>query len=306
MKNRLWMCVVLGLAWIGWAEETVRVTGDRVSLRAEPDLDAVLLGRAMTGEVFALRDNANPSWVGVQSPAGVDVWVSAEFVSNSIVQPELLNIRSGPSLSHSVVGLAQQGETLTVRGEIAGWLRIAPTSNTLVWISRDYVQAPPPTGVVAAVVSAVSEKPPTAPQISIEVVSPPTPAPVAATSPPKPAPAASSSPAVQPPAVDPAVQEVMTTLSAGKQKKLVADPLKKQGTLATMTGVLTPDAGILYKLVDENFSDVDICYIRGNQTQMKVFSGKKLEISGRLYWAKGVAVPVLVPLRITPLPAKVW
>ena len=266
MKKILFSLIALTAAV--YAQDTIKVTGDRVSLRAEPKTTAVLLSKAQLNDELVLKDNSNSDWVGVLPPETIDLWVDSSFVSSNTVVPKLLNIRSGPSLSHSVVGAAQAGDVLNVRGEAGGWLKIAPTSNTTVWISRNYVEAP--LSVVIEPVEAVVSVPET--QTVVQVVSEPT------------------------------VEEVMTVASATAEKKLTPDPVKGQGVEGTYSGVLQPAEGLLYKLVDDHFTDIIVCYVRGNSAQMKDLSGTKLEITGKTYWAEGKDLPLVVPSKIK-LPA---
>jgi len=274
MKKMLFTLIALTTAVFAQdavqATVKVKVTGDRVSLRAAPDTNAVLLSRAMLGDELILKENSNPDWVGVLPPETVDLWVSSEFVSSNTVLPKLLNIRSGPSLSHSAVGVANQGDTLIVRDEIAQWLKIAPTSNTVVWISRKYVEAPAPV-LIEPVAAPVLIQPT---QLVVLAVAEPT------------------------------VQEIMTAMSATADKKLMADPAKTQGVEGVFFGILKPSGAMLYKLTDDHFTDIIVSYVRGNRAQMQTFTGMKLEITGKTYWAAGMDLPVVVPSRIRMLPAK--
>lgn len=260
MKKMLLILIALSAAAYAQDAVKVKVTGDRVSLRAAPDTNAVLLDRAMTGDELILKNNSNPDWVGVLPPEVIDLWVSSEFVSSNTVLPEVLNIRSGPSLSHHAVGSAQKGEFLKVRGEISQWLKIAPTSNTVVWISRKYVEAPRP--------------------VMMELV------------------ATQATQIVAQAGAEPSVQELMTAVSATEQKRLAADPAKPQGVEGTYCGVLQPSDARLYKLVDDHFTDVIVCYVDGNKAQMQTFTGMKLEITGKTYWAEKMDLPVVRPVRI--------
>ncbi|NOU36450.1 MAG: SH3 domain-containing protein [Kiritimatiellaceae bacterium] len=265
---------LIALTAVAYAEEAavkVKVVGDRVSLRAVPDTNAVLLGRTMLGDELVLKDNSNPEWVGILPPETIDLWVSGEFVSDKTVRTELLNIRSGPSLSHSVVGTASSGTVLNVRGEIAQWLKIAPTSNTTVWVSRKYVDAPG--AVITEPVAVPSSTQKT--QTVVQAVAEPT------------------------------VQEVMTSISAASKKKLVEDSSKLQGVEGTYYGVLRPFDGTLYQLVDDHFTDITVCYVRGNEAQMKTFTGMRLQITGKVYWVEGMDLPVVnKPTRIRLLPTE--
>ncbi|HPR83196.1 MAG TPA: SH3 domain-containing protein [Pontiellaceae bacterium] len=255
-------------------QETVKVkmTGDRVSLRAAPETNAVLLGRAMLGDELTLRDNSNPDWVGVQPPDSVDLWVNSEFVISNTVVPELLNIRSGPSLSHGTVGTAHKGDILTVRSKIAQWLKIAPTSNTVIWVSRKYTAVPGNAFAGPdAVPAAVQET-----QTVVQAFSEPTVADVLI--------AASASSATNMP------------------NKLKIDPAKPQGVTGTYYGILQPSDNMLYKLVDDHFTDIIVCHVYGNKPQMLTFTGMKIEITGKAYWVEGKDLPVVIPARIRLMP----
>lgn len=273
MKKVLLMLIALSAAVYAQEAVKVKVTGDRVSLRATPDTNAVLLTRAMIGDELVLKDNSNPDWVGILPPEAVDFWVSSEFVSNSTVRAQLLNIRSGPSLSHSVVGIASSGTVFKVRGEVAQWLKIAPTSNTVLWISRKYVDAPGSV-VIEPVAAPVVQIPVRETQTVVKVVE------------------------------EPSVEEIMTAIASASQKKLNVDTSKPQGVEGTYYGILQPSDAMLYKLVDDHFTDITVCYVRGNLAQMKTFTGMKLQITGKTYWAEGMDIPVVKPTRIRMLPTE--
>lgn len=245
----------------------VKVTGNRVSLRAEPDVNSVLLDRAMKGDSLVLVDDSNAEWLGVFPPESVDVWVHSEFIQNGKVIPNRLNIRSGPSLNHSVVGVVEGGQELTVRGEAGGWLRIAPLKGTVAWISRKY----------AKVDGEVKE-----PVVKITVESGPKPQ--------------------NKSGIRSEINTVMISIDGADElpAKLVPDPDKQQGAEEEFSGILQPVGGLLYKLVTPDVEKITVCYVRGNAEQMKTLAGRPQTIIGRTYWALGVDRPVIVPVKIRP------
>ena len=117
----------------------VRVAGDRVSLRTMPNVESELLDRAMRGEELELLGETN-GWVAVQAPNSLSFWVSGQYVQNGVVQPEKLNVRSGPSPNYSVVCVVNKGDSVSLRGEFNDWLKIAPPVGSRVWISAEYVE----------------------------------------------------------------------------------------------------------------------------------------------------------------------
>ena len=66
---RIWLYIVcFWMIAISEALADVRVTGDRVSLRTAPSLEAGVLDRAMRGDVFKELGRSN-EWVAVEARA---------------------------------------------------------------------------------------------------------------------------------------------------------------------------------------------------------------------------------------------
>ncbi len=274
MKKSLLVLIALTFAVTSYAQEpvTVKVTGDRVSLRAAPKTTAVLLGRAMTDDEFELKDNSNPEWVGIVAPETVDCWVHSEYITDGTVMPALLNIRSGPSLSHSVVGILPKGSPVTVRAQVEKWLRIAPTAEVTVWISRQYADVMlPPAPVPAEPVEPAEAVVEVEPTVETEQV-----------------------------VAEPTIQEILADVANISQVPdvLKSDQDKEQGVPETFSGVLQPTQSILYKLVDVDVEEIIHCYVRGNLAQMKAYAQLPLKITGKAYWAEDMEMPIIVPSKI--------
>jgi len=240
----------------------VRVTGDRVSLRASPDLEGYLLDRVMRGEELVSLGETN-GWVAVQAPETLDFWVSGEFVRNGVVQPDKLNVRAGPNLNYPVVAILNAGETLSLRGEFNTWLKIVPPPSSRVWISEDYVefiQPPAPEPVVEAAPE---------PELMEEI---------------SPEPEVAAETEIVP------EQEQLPPLM------LVLDKAQKQGVYVEIPGVLRRANPGLYKLVliDDGFEE-SICLVRGRESQMELYLNRSMLIKGKRYWAKDIDLPVVQP-----------
>jgi len=239
----------------------VKVTGDRVSLRAKPDINSELLDRAMRGEELVFLGKTN-EWVAVQAPSSLDFWVSGQYVQNGTVQPAKLNVRSGPSQNYSVVCVVNKGDSIALRGEFNEWLKIVPPAGSRVWISEDYVEIlePPKPEPVVEPELAVAES---EPEPELVVVAP------------------------QPP-----VEELNPLV-------LVLDKTKEQGTYDEIPGVLRRANPGLYKLV-LIVGDLEepICLVRGEKTQMEHYLNRAMLIKGKKFWAKDVDLPILQPIKI--------
>ena len=260
-----WMVALLAGVSVAEKPMPVVVTGDRVSLRAAPALNAVLLDQAMLGDSLDLLDNSNADWVGVRAPDHIKLWVSREFVENETVLPALLNIRSGSSMSHEVVGIAKRGDVLTIRSMLEDWLCIAPTSNSTVWISRPFTNVKKPT-TVATYIS--PEDSPPEPEVTNDV----------------------------PLKIDQVFVETAKVVDL--PSVLEPDPTKEQGMDCLFSGILTPVGKKLWQLVDPALPEKVVCYVRGNQKQMDSFSGRFLFLTGETYWAVNLPEPIMVPSKI--------
>ena len=118
----------------------VRVTGDRVSLRSAPSLDSAVLNRAMSGEILKELDRTN-NWIAVEAPHYMDAWVAASYISNGIVTPEKLNVRSGPNRNYAVLTIVERGTKLKVMDRFNDWIKVTPPKGSRVWISSKYTES---------------------------------------------------------------------------------------------------------------------------------------------------------------------
>ena len=241
----------------------VKVTGDRVSLRAGPSLEGELLDRAMIGEEMVFFEQTN-GWVAVQAPDSLNVWVAGEYIEDGVVKPKKLNVRSGPSRNYAVVAVVEQDDQVSVRGEFNEWLKIAPPVGSRVWISEDYV----------------------------ELIEPPKPEPEI----PEPAQAEIPEPEPEP---EPLLEEQAEPQEELPPLLLVLDKSKPQGKIDRFPGVLRRANPGLYKLVliAGDFEE-PICLVRGRESQLEKMLNRSLLIEGKVYWAKDVDLPVIQPDKI--------
>lgn len=270
------LMLVFALAAIVHAQtnevQKVRVTGDRVSLRATPDINGDLLDRAMRGEEMVCFEKTN-GWVAVQAPESLDYWVAGEYVQNGVVvvkPEERLNVRSGPSLNYAIVAYLHKGDTVSLRGEFNDWLKIAPPPGSKVWISEDFVESvvpPKPEPVVESLPE---------PELVVE---------------PEPEPEVEPQPE--------AGQVVESGADTLPPLILVMDKSKPQGEYDEIPGVLRRANPGLYKLVliADGFEE-PICLVRGKESQMERYLNRSMLLKGKVYWAKDIDLPIIQPEKI--------
>ena len=288
---RRWTTVLLAaLALSPALAETgrVEVLSERVNLRAKPKAEAEVAGQVGLGSILEFR-GTNAEWVGVASPTNIGLWVSSEFVKSNTVSIDKLNVRAGAGINYPAVALILKGDTVTPRSQMGQWTEIDPPSNAVLWVHRDYVkmlfETPAPVAVAPPVLAAA------------EAVLPPL-----------------RTPSVKPGAPDlaakatPGEEPAVGTPPDLKERELV--PLPGQGEGMEFEGALHKTSVFDFSRIS-NYCLVDwargrpvtVCYIRGNNAQLKEFEGRRLRVKGDGYWIKGSAKAVLVPRQITPLVA---
>lgn len=238
----------------------ITVLGDRVSLRAGPDINSELLDRVMKDDQLVWLGETN-GWFAVQLPDTIDLWVAEEYVEEGKVTTPRLNVRSGPNLNYSVVCVVSEGDRLTERDTYNGWIKIAPPAGSRAWISAEFAELVKP--------------PQPEPEPAAEPMPEPEPEPVAVTVAPQPA------------------EEELKPLV------LVLDKSKKQGEYWEIPGVLRRANPGLYKLVlITEDTEETICLVRGQKDQMERNLNRAMLIKGKKYWALDVDLPIIQPVKI--------
>lgn len=126
------------------------VTADVLNVRTGPSTGNDIISKVQEGQVLQVIGEEN-GWfkVNVNGKTG---YVSGDFVTtgenkgtavqqgtgNYTVNVSSLNVRTGPSASHTVVGTVSKGQTVQVVGEVQDWFKINHNGGT-GYISKDFV-----------------------------------------------------------------------------------------------------------------------------------------------------------------------
>lgn len=129
-----------------------RVTGKKVRLRTQPNLEGHVLKETKFGEVLEIRGEQGDFFV-VAPPSDVTGYVFRTFVLDGIVEGNRINIRLFPDLDAPVIGKLAQGAHVETRiSELNNkWLEIQLPEGTPFFIAKEYVENIGPVEMVAQV-----------------------------------------------------------------------------------------------------------------------------------------------------------
>lgn len=133
-----------------FAGEPTTVVGDRINVRGKPSLRSEVVTQLRDGEtVVFLREitlsNPGPGeparWAQIELPENTPVWISAQYVDpvTKTVNADLLNVRSGQSLSHSVIGQVVRGQAVKEIRTEGEWMEIETPKGAFAYVSADFL-----------------------------------------------------------------------------------------------------------------------------------------------------------------------
>lgn len=127
---------------------TVKATG--LNVRSAPSTSATVVASAYKGQKLTILGYSN-GWYKVRMPDGTIGWVTSTYVAAhrparrttgtsqtaapSHTTAAALNVRSGPSLSDSVVTVIPVGGSYQILGWSNGWARVRLPNGSIGWVS---------------------------------------------------------------------------------------------------------------------------------------------------------------------------
>ena len=295
------MISVVGLCLSAGAQTAaltrVKVLKNNCNLRAKALVTSEVVGQVSKNDILMAK-MIDKEWVEVVPPTKVDLWVLGDYVKDGVINcSQKVNVRAGAGINFNIVGQLPQGEKVEVRGSHTEWIKIAPPAVCSLWIYRSLVSEVSltyiePAKLEPAKAKSVKPMPPTAPVVAIVPLSKPT-------------------PRVKPPIPLPKPAEPIVPAPAqvgvfSPPPGLDLVPTTGQGRWCEVEGILrakdfifrTPSNFRLVTCEGGDRNSVTICFVKGNQAQLKALMYRHLIISGREYWVKRQKYPVLVPERI--------
>lgn len=146
------------------------ILNERVNMRTGPSISSEVIHQLHTGESVSMLQRIKlnepqigepAEWVRIRIPKDVELWVFSEYLDETTqsVTASRLNVRSGPSQNHSVVGRINRGTIVETIRVSAGWTAIKAPDNTVAYVAAEFVRkASSPANIAENVAPPVLEK----------------------------------------------------------------------------------------------------------------------------------------------------
>ena len=120
---------------------TGKVSGDKVRMRLQPDLDAFIVREVGKNEMLSIIDQEGEYYC-VEPPEVIKAYVFRSFILDGVVEGNRVNVRLEPDLEAPVVGHLNSGDR--INGQISSknrkWLEIAPPTNTRFYVAKEFIE----------------------------------------------------------------------------------------------------------------------------------------------------------------------
>lgn len=125
------------------AEVYKKVIAPKLYLRAGPNRNFEVLKELKKGDILKSVEEKY-GWTRVVLPDDVPLYIYRQMVAVSgdraVVVKNRVNVRARPNLNSTMVGQVNKGDTLTVIGMEADWVKIRPPSGFTGWVKSEYVE----------------------------------------------------------------------------------------------------------------------------------------------------------------------
>ncbi len=329
------------------AEEIATVKEDKLNVRGQPSIFSEVITQLKKGETVTIleevkHDKPKPAdeanWAKILLPANTPVWINASFVTNHVVLPKVLNVRSGPGENFSVIARVDKGTEIKEIRVVDAWMEIVAPTNAYAFValqhlakSGDKTEAPEVKTAdtkkhkpAKTEVKPAEVKQPEPPPITVVETVKPEPVVVAANTPvkpvvekkpeatfvepktlpaPAPKPTVDSSPVVispVPPSPKTPPPAPPETIDADKTP---APPriVIREGTVHRTISIQAPSP---YRLVELNTGrTINYLYVGDTGLELKYYLGKNIRISGEEALDKRwLSTPLITIQTLEPLP----
>lgn len=241
---------------------------NNINVRGKAAIRSEILTRLKKGDrvevLEIVKQPAKPDepdkWARIALPTNTAVWIHSDFVdaTNKTVKPRRLNVRSGPSENHSVIGTLTRGATVQEIDHKGDWIQIQPPQGVYGFVAA-HLLAP---AVAPPLEVAKTDTPPAVPANPLDetkIETPKSPPPPAELPPPTPAtdvatatqPLGGTTPPPEPPVEEEEIKRVVSREGIVKRSVSIQAPtwfvLESPDTGRTVNYLHTPSANIVLR-----------------------------------------------------------
>jgi uncharacterized protein YgiM (DUF1202 family) len=261
------------------------VRQNNVNVRGKAAINSEVLTRLTRGQQVTVLEEVTlkkpkqdepAKWAKIALPTNAAVWAHSSFIDPTAhtVIPRRLNLRSGPSENHSIVGRIEKGAAVKVVDQKGEWVKVEPPADAYGFVAAHLLakESAPAIAAVTPPAPAESTPPP------IETAVPTTPPPAPATDPtvaatPVPPPAETVTP-IPTPAPDP----VPVPPPAPEEDPFVKRVVTREGIVERSVSIQAPSHFILQAL--DNKRAINYLFSPTTNVMLKDYRGQRIVVTG--------------------------
>ena len=165
-SKRIFSCLLAFLCSVSMLASPIAAASatatEGVNIRSGPGTGYSVIGVLGTGEAAEVVDSTNPQWIKIRTSDGKEGYCSAEYLSvegtdsssgtgtssgsqsgtgtATAVTTDVLNLRSGPGSTYSVLTILRRGETVTVLDQSnSQWIKVRTSDGREGYCSAEYL-----------------------------------------------------------------------------------------------------------------------------------------------------------------------
>lgn len=129
-----------------------RITGSKVRLRTQPNIEGYVIRETRNGEMFAVNGEDNDFYT-IVPPKGTKGYVFRTFVLDGVIEGERVNVRLYPDVEAPIIGQLNKGDKIVAAiSEVNNkWLEIDPPANAHFYIAKEYIEKLGPVEMIAQI-----------------------------------------------------------------------------------------------------------------------------------------------------------
>jgi uncharacterized protein YgiM (DUF1202 family) len=262
------------------------VRQNNVNVRGRAAINSEIVTRLTRGQRVTVLEEVTltkpkqdePSkWAKISLPTNATVWAHASFIdpANNTVKPNRLNLRSGPSENHAIIGRIEKGTVVTPLERKGEWVKLEPPPSAYGFVAAHLLVKDAP---ALAATTDPNVPPP------IETAVPPTPTPAPATDPAVPPPttaATTPAPPVSDPAATPAIttpEPTPTTPEVPAEDPFTKRVVTREGIVERSVSIQAPSHFILQAI--DTRKAINYLFSPSTNVMLKDFYGQRILVTG--------------------------